>query len=140
MFNSQPNFLATSGTLIFAFSHKELWKAHEDGVSPALLRAKSSCRNDDKDSPGKRKSHVSIKGTDHGADTSAQEAASDTDSLDAQSEHEVGAHNDESSASSWCSSEGGFDHFDTWEVIKDEYAGKLLCKNDGQFRYFSDKI
>ena len=102
--------------------HQELWKAHQDGVPPAILRAKSSCRNDDKDSPPrKRKSHVSIKSTDHGAETSSQ-AGSDAESLDAKSDHEVGAHNDDSSASSWCSSEGGFDHYDTWEVIKDEYA------------------
>eukprot|EP00957_Ditylum_brightwellii_P024800 1874595-Ditylum_brightwellii.AAC.1 len=29
---------------------------------------------------------------------------------------------DASSASSWNLSEGGFDHYDAWEVIKDEYA------------------
>lgn len=46
----------------------------------------------------------------------------DANSLDAQSDQEVGHVNDESSASSWDSSQGGFDHYDAWEVIKDEYA------------------
>ena len=103
----------------------ELWKAHEDGVAPSMLRAKSSCgRHDDKDAPVKR-SENSIKRTEHGVGSSTseiQEAESAIDSLEVHSDHEVGEHNDESSASSWDSSQGGFDHYDTWEVIKDEYA------------------
>ncbi|KAL7486470.1 hypothetical protein ACHAW6_012069 [Cyclotella cf. meneghiniana] len=103
----------------------ELWKAHEDGVAPAMLRAKSSCgRNDDKDSPDKRNEN-SLKKTDHGVSSSTsniQDTGSAVDSLQVHSDHEVGQHNDESSASSWGSSQGGFDHYNTWEVIKDEYA------------------
>ena len=101
--------------------YPELWKAHEDGVAPSILRAKSSCRNDDNDSPGKR-SETSMKRIDHGVDNEIQDDKSDADSLDVRSDHEVGEHHDESSASSWGSSQGGFDHYDTWEVIQDEYA------------------
>lgn len=90
-----------------------------------MLRAKSSCgRNDDKDSPDKRNEN-SLKKTDHGVSSSTsniQDTGSAVDSLQVHSDHEVGQHNDESSASSWGSSQGGFDHYNTWEVIKDEYA------------------
>lgn len=66
-----------------------------------------------------------MKKTDHGVDSSTsqhRDTESNADSLEVHSDHEVGEHNDESSASSWGSSQGGFDHYDTWEVIKDEYA------------------
>ena len=39
-----------------------------------------------------------------------------------ESDEEVGTRNDDSTASSWNSSQGGFDHYDAWEVIRDEYA------------------
>ena len=80
---------------------------------PALLRAKSSCRSIEERS----KSQSSAKGIDGSSRT-----GSDIGSLDAPSENEIGEHHEESSASSWGSSQGGFDHYDTWEVIKDEYA------------------
>lgn len=46
----------------------------------------------------------------------------DVDSLDVLSDQEVGGINDESTASSWNSSQGGFNHYNAWEVLRDEYA------------------
>ncbi|KAL3765395.1 hypothetical protein ACHAWU_002313 [Discostella pseudostelligera] len=46
----------------------------------------------------------------------------DDDFNNIQSDNEVGTIHDESSASSWNSSQGGFDHYDAWEVLHDEYA------------------
>mmetsp|Transcript_7399 Transcript_7399/g.16137 ORF Transcript_7399/g.16137 Transcript_7399/m.16137 type:complete len:612 (+) Transcript_7399:171-2006(+) len=42
--------------------------------------------------------------------------------LDVLSDRKVGNINGESEASSWNSSQGGFDHYDTWEVLRDEYS------------------
>lgn len=92
---------------------------------PAFLRAKSSCRNDDDKDYVNKRSETSIRRPDNSVYRSTShysETEFDADSLDVRSDHEVGKHNDESSASSWGSSQGGFDHYDTWEVIKDEYA------------------
>eukprot|EP00581_Thalassiosira_minuscula_P018109 CAMPEP_0183713566 /NCGR_PEP_ID=MMETSP0737-20130205/8377_1 /TAXON_ID=385413 /ORGANISM="Thalassiosira miniscula, Strain CCMP1093" /LENGTH=611 /DNA_ID=CAMNT_0025942365 /DNA_START=228 /DNA_END=2061 /DNA_ORIENTATION=+ len=46
----------------------------------------------------------------------------EVDSLDVLSDQEVGTIHSSSSASSWRSSQGGYDHYDAWEVLRDEYA------------------
>ena len=54
--------------------------------------------------------------------------------VDVQSDNEVGTIHDESSASSWNSSQGGFDHYDAWEVMHDEYApefGYQVAEEEG---------
>lgn len=51
-----------------------------------------------------------------------EEEEEDVSSLDVLSDQEVGSINDESTASSWNSSQGGFDHYNAWEVLRDEYA------------------
>ena len=54
--------------------------------------------------------------------------------FEVQSDNEVGTIHDESSASSWNSSQGGFDHYDAWEVMHDEYApefGYQVAEEEG---------
>ena len=58
----------------------------------------------------------------------------DDDNKEIQSDNEVGTIHDESSASSWNSSQGGFDHYDAWEVMHDEYApefGYQVAEEEG---------
>lgn len=86
----------------------ELWKAHEDGVAPKVLAQRGSLfglgGGDDEEKNG----------PDHGDD--ASDAASDEEVR-----HEEKALEDGSNGSSW--GEGDHtEHYDTWEVLKDEYA------------------
>jgi len=124
----------------------DLWKAYNDGVRPTLLKAISErgiskgcilqADSDDPDIDGEvykkhsprrrcssrkvnslqRTSTKSLGQSDQG------ERGISNSSLDVQSDHEVGSINEDSSASSWNSSQGGFDHYNAWEVIRDEYA------------------
>jgi hypothetical protein len=57
-----------------------------------------------------------------GNDYNYSDVDEDDDFHNIQSDNEVGTIHDESSASSWNSSQGGFDHYDAWEVLHDEYA------------------
>ncbi|KAL9186913.1 hypothetical protein ACHAXT_010633 [Thalassiosira profunda] len=119
----------------------DLWRAHNDGVRPKLLKQKSrraSLHNressgigqepssDSQDvsegrrSPRRKKSGRALM-LKKVSKTGDEE--DDGNSLDVLSDEEVGSINDESTASSWNSSQGGFDHYDAWEVLRDEYAG-----------------
>ncbi|KAL7466701.1 hypothetical protein ACHAXS_006988 [Conticribra weissflogii] len=141
-------------------SQLDLWKAHQDGVAPAKLKEMSNIEPHQNDCPLSKSSKVnsaifkksrssSRRIKTENVDSSdavksnlnrshktqgSKEGDEDADSLDVQSDQEVGHVNDDSSASSWNSSQGGFDHYNTWEVIKDEYAEdfgfKVAVEND----------
>ena len=84
-----------------------LWKAYEDGVKPRVLIRKASSLAAQKD---------------------AQEDEGDGDDDDDESiESDVEVRgetqkDDQSSCSSWGEEDGGQEHYDAWEVLKDEYA------------------
>ena len=117
----------------------DLWKAHDSGVRPMLLRQKSkwsSIRSSPssgsqiggntkrQQSRRRRSSRGLMKNQIDDTTTTNQEneESEDCNSLDALSDQEVGSINDESSASSWNSSQGGFENYNAWEVLRDEYA------------------
>jgi hypothetical protein len=104
-----------------------LWRAHEEGVLPQILKVASRIMD-----------HDSIAGKEIvTGDTGGGEATSisqdqgvpsaDVDNEDIASDVEVrplrpDSNSDASSASSWDENEHQ-DNYDTWEVLKDEYAG-----------------
>lgn len=123
----------------------DLWKVHGDGVrikdfirtmskmninrksSRCLHTRDSQIGNDDEEKneqqPRRTKSGRQLKSkhsTTQGSKRDDEEG--DAESLDVLSDEEVGSINDDSSASSWNSSQGDFTQYDTWEVLKDEYA------------------
>jgi len=120
----------------------DLWKVHGDGVrikdfirtmSKMNINRESSRRLHTKDSqignnneekneqqPRRTKSGRQLKTRPQSSSKICDEG--DAVSLDVQSDEEVGSINDDSSASSWNSSQGGFTQYDAWEVLKDEYA------------------
>mmetsp|Transcript_13637 Transcript_13637/g.29678 ORF Transcript_13637/g.29678 Transcript_13637/m.29678 type:complete len:587 (+) Transcript_13637:263-2023(+) len=127
----------------------DLWKAHGDGVRPKQLKEKTktaSLKSISGSLVNKMGSINKSTSTDSNLvqqmrrrtfkkqinkydddgdckqDKNKEEEEEDATSLGVLSHQEVGSINDESTASSWNSSEGGFDHYDTWEVIRDEYA------------------
>lgn len=130
----------------------DLWKAHGDGVRPELLRekseraslgskmglivqSKSTVSIDEDGNPVKErrgwsnsssKRKVNKIGKSDAANQEREEE--DVNFPDVLSDQEVGGIHDDSTASSWNSSQGGFDHYNTWEVIRDEYAGDFGFK------------
>ena len=89
-----------------------LWQAHEDGVSPKKLTAMSLRKSDQVD---KLKD-------DEESTAEDDDDLSDGESVMSDQEVRGDTTADGSSAGSWGDDEGGFDHFDAWEVLKDEYA------------------
>jgi len=111
----------------------DLWKAHKDGVRPKLLKEKSrralssGGKGSIVQSPLKRHANDCVDNDNCEQDKNEQaktqeDGEEDVNSLDVLSDQEVGTINDNSTASSWNSSQGGFDHYDAWEVLRDEYA------------------
>ena len=119
----------------------DLWKVHGDGVrikdfirtmSKMNINRESSRRLHTKDSQigndDEEKNEQQPRRTKSGRQPKSRTESSklgdegDADSLDVQSDEEVGSINDDSSASSWNSSQGDFTQYDAWEVLKDEYA------------------
>jgi hypothetical protein len=105
-------------------AQSDLWKAHQDGVAPTKLTKKSATvpsLTNQKNS--RRKSRGSLKSSkSNTVPTPSEDDNNDANSLDAKSDDEVGQIDHESAASSWSENEGGFNHYDAWEVLRDEYA------------------
>lgn len=116
-----------------------LWRAHEEGIGPKEIRRlasqKSSMMDDNaqlKRLKSRRSSQHTPKSPASGDRKGGDKADDDDDDDDAsassfgdsiQSDEEVRRDKDDlSNASSWELSEGGFDHYDAWAVLKDEYA------------------
>jgi len=110
----------------------DLWKAHADGITPAILKRKGSLVRksstfNDNDGEARRDSEL-LQAPDEtqDGDEDASDAASD---VEVRPEKEM---DDVSVASSWDEEE---EHdFDTWEVLKDEYAA------DFGFDYDANKV
>lgn len=93
--------------------HIGLWRAHEEGISPDKLR-----------------SHSKIGNSSIEPQTSSQTVEEKDGEETFRSDEEVRIPKDKntddddtnSTASSWGLSDGGFDHYDAWGVLKDEYA------------------
>jgi len=118
----------------------DLWKVHGDGVrikdfirtmSKMNINRQSSRRLHTKDlqiGNDEEKNEQEPRRTKSGRQLKSRTESSkigdegDADSLDVLSDEEVGSINDDSSASSWNSSQGDFTQYDAWEVLKDEYA------------------
>lgn len=111
----------------------DLWRAHQDGVAPTKLAQKStttavagqSITSFITTQTGRRKSRASLKSTKSNiiaTTTSSDDNNGDANSLDVQSDDEVGERDHDSAASSWSENDGGFNHYDAWEVLRDEYA------------------
>mmetsp|Transcript_27730 Transcript_27730/g.39170 ORF Transcript_27730/g.39170 Transcript_27730/m.39170 type:complete len:488 (+) Transcript_27730:43-1506(+) len=105
----------------------ELWKAFEDGVKPKLLRQKSKLT--DEDQPQSKKK------VNRNENLPQQNSILSDDGDSVRSDVEVRHENkDEASeTSSWNESDGAPDNYDTWEVLKDEYA------KDFGFDYSSER-
>lgn len=109
---------------------EDLWRAHQDGVTPAKLMKKSSAKFGQSISSSttgqnsRRKSRASMKSAASNTLPLENNDSNDNDvnSLDVQSDEEVGGIDHDSDASSWSENDGGFNHYDAWEVLRDEYA------------------
>lgn len=109
---------------------EDLWRAHQDGVTPAKLMKKSSAKFGQSISSSttgqnsRRKSRASMKSAASNTLPLENNDSNDNDvnSLDVQSDEEVGEIDHDSDASSWSENDGGFNHYDAWEVLRDEYA------------------
>lgn len=125
-----------------------LWQAHEDGVNPKQLLkmvfAKLDHHEEKKDELSKSivpppvlvpPQPSSQKDTQEEQEQEQDESDSDKNDEDSDAEsinsdeevrcrHESndGDDNRSSSDSSWDEGEGGFEHFDAWQILKDEYA------------------
>uniref|UniRef100_A0A7R9WES6 Oxidation resistance protein 1 n=1 Tax=Pseudictyota dubia TaxID=2749911 RepID=A0A7R9WES6_9STRA len=106
-----------------------LWKAHEDGIAPTKLREmrNSSLRENDEEKLNRLRSMASR--TSRVSRRSKRQSSRRSEGYESGesfiSDEEVRRNRDDddaSSASSWDLSEGGFDHYDAWAVLKDEYA------------------
>ena len=115
----------------------DLWRAHQDGVAPTKLVQKSMAsttavgqsitsfinqKERTKVQKGRRKSRASLKSSTKSFKVPSSSEDNDANSLDVQSDDEVGEIDHESESSSWSENEGGFKHYDAWEVLRDEYA------------------
>lgn len=93
-----------------------LWRAFEDGVKPRTLVRHASNIKERQASKGKRiEKQKSLKEEDNG----------DESVCSVRSDEEVRVevdHDDSSSCLSWKEEECGQEHYDSWEVLKDEYA------------------
>ena len=109
-----------------------LWKAHEDGVAPSTLKnLQFSTAGDDERLKRMRSGLLSAKGRRSMAasESSADRAVGSladrlADGIESDEEVRRGREDDDdaSGASSWDLSEGGFNHYDAWAVLEDEYA------------------
>lgn len=128
------------------FRRIDLWKAHADGVPPKVLVKKAeSLKEDRKPKVLKEREIKEEIGKDEALDVDASSTAAqkfdadhsstpldDKDADSVRSDVSVGrerdnsiygsARADDSSGSSWPEEDGGFEHYDAWEVLKDEYA------------------
>lgn len=121
----------------------DLWRALNDGVSPRQLIEKHKSKAWESSSGGQisdmqsasedgvQKRRIGSIDSDANRQSTAddipqptdkQSGDDDNDLKSLPSDQEVGSINANSTASSWNSSQGGFDHYDTWEVLRDEYA------------------
>jgi len=107
----------------------DLWRAHQDGVAPTKLVQKSTTATVGQSitsfittQKGRRKSRASLKSTKSNNIVTPSGDNGDANSLDVLSDDEVGERDHESDASSWSENDGGFNHYDAWEVLRDEYA------------------
>lgn len=104
-----------------------LWKAHEEGVLPQLLRLASKIADHDSIA-GKEIATGDMGGDDEAAKAISQDKAAggggeeDDDDIASDVEVRPDSNSDASSASSWDENEHQ-DTYDTWEVLRDEYAG-----------------
>jgi hypothetical protein len=108
----------------------DLWRAHQDGVAPTKLVQKSSTTVGQSitsfinQKGGRRKSRASMKSIAKSNTNNSNNVPSyednDDESNDVQSDEEVGEIDHASAASSW--SEDVPNHYDAWEVLRDEYA------------------
>jgi hypothetical protein len=121
-----------------------LWQAHEDGVNPKqLLKMVSSKLDHDDDDEEKKEELLSkallpsvvlqpAQDAQEEQEQEEEESANDKDDSDAESiksdeevRHESKNTNSDNSSdgdSSWEEGDGGFEHFDAWQILKDEYA------------------
>lgn len=96
----------------------ELWHAFEDGVRPrVLVRQASLQRNKSAGTAKSAERQKSIKDEEEG-DESVCSIRSDEEVRVERGDVE----DDISSCSSWNEDQGGQEHYDSWEVLKDEYA------------------
>mmetsp|Transcript_21792 Transcript_21792/g.47567 ORF Transcript_21792/g.47567 Transcript_21792/m.47567 type:complete len:677 (-) Transcript_21792:46-2076(-) len=121
--------------------HIGLWRAHEDGIAPKEIRrfasqVSSMMENKEEDASAQLKrlksrrsskapkSQTSLAAGDENEGKDEDDAASASSFGDSiHSDEEVRRDKDDlSSTSSWDLSEGGFDHYDAWALLKDEYA------------------
>mmetsp|Transcript_18269 Transcript_18269/g.29956 ORF Transcript_18269/g.29956 Transcript_18269/m.29956 type:complete len:596 (-) Transcript_18269:84-1871(-) len=105
----------------------DLWRAHQDGVSPNKLVQKSKSTIGQSvtsfiTQKVRRKSRASLKSTKSNTVPPLEDNGDVNSSLDVHSDDEVGEIDHESAASSWSENDGGFKHYDAWEVLRDEYA------------------
>jgi len=116
-------------------NHVGLWKAYEEGASWGLknLWMRRGKKRKFKKVEECKKEGISEEKHDNDEDETPSLKEAETPSLEETdantvlSDEEVrgppkDGDDDASNASSWNLSEGGFDHYDAWEVIKDEYA------------------
>mmetsp|Transcript_85526 Transcript_85526/g.128154 ORF Transcript_85526/g.128154 Transcript_85526/m.128154 type:complete len:557 (+) Transcript_85526:197-1867(+) len=99
-----------------------LWQAHEDGVGRKDLGAmEAAAKSSNADGSAKllAKQGITIKRRQ-----SSMESETEIDDAESvQSDQEVRTSPpDDVSDCSWEEEDGGFDHFDAWQVLKDEYA------------------
>lgn len=93
-----------------------LWKAHEAGVHPHQLVAKATRSLNEPLVPEK-------KPLDKKTQRQTSEPPSEAD--DVQSDEEVRHEKDEQSTNSSWSDDEHFEHFDSWEVLKNDYTADL---------------
>jgi hypothetical protein len=139
-----------------------LWRAHEDGIAPAMLLREAARRSS-------IPSSAAEPGTSELDSINTPHAVADVDDLESDlpsiaSDRKIrrerkGQNHVErkenvadaeviSATSSWEMSEGGFDHYDAWEVLKDEYADDFGMKgyafseelNKGENRFSDDDV
>mmetsp|Transcript_11697 Transcript_11697/g.16865 ORF Transcript_11697/g.16865 Transcript_11697/m.16865 type:complete len:358 (+) Transcript_11697:51-1124(+) len=124
-------------------NHIGLWKAFEDGVKPSNLRNLGCARSETVAGSTKNLEEFDLsKASKKAQDPVEIESISESnvskdvskrnDSIDVQvdesdiipSDEEICANSDsdKSTASSWDEVDGGIDHYDAWQVMKDEYA------------------
>lgn len=113
-----------------------LWQAHEDGVSPKRLIRMSSVNSSSEDL-AKAMAELEKEGLARAIDTGYPDEGDnligDADSM--RSENEV---RDDLSQISWKENEGGFSHFDAWQILKDEYASDFGFDYKPDGRYVSE--
>lgn len=100
----------------------ELWKAHRDGVTARqfqLLRTRSSSAKNNQQGDDDKESSRSAAGNNSDNNNNIRESESDIVDNDVNTNCTLRTEDNDDN-SSWSSSQGGFDHYDTWEVIKGE--------------------